>query len=95
MCMENTIVAISTPLGKGAISIVRMSGEDSLKIASNLFSSKCLDYEKIEPRKMYLGNFEVEDNVFERCMMVYFKAPYSYTGEDLVELGAHPVGCHC
>lgn len=87
--MENTIVAISTPLGKGAISIVRMTGEKSLEISAKLFSSKSLDYNNIEPRKMYLGNFEVEKNIYEKCMMVYFKAPYSYTGEDLIEFQIH------
>ena len=87
--MENTIVSISTPLGKGAISIVRMSGENSLKIASQVFSSKTLNYEKIEPRKMYLGNFEIEKGVCEKCLMVYFKNPYSYTGEDLIEFQIH------
>ena len=55
--METTIAAISTPLGRGAISIIRMSGKNSLKIACKLFQSKKLDYEKIEPNKLYLGNF--------------------------------------
>ena len=87
--MENTIASISTPLGKGAISIVRMSGNEALKIASKVFASKTLDYEMIEPRKMYLGKFEVEENVFERCLMVYFKQPFTYTGEDLVEFQIH------
>ena len=87
--VEDTIVSISTPLGKGAISIVRMSGEGCLKIASQVFSSKTLNYEKIEPRKMYLGTFEIEKDVYEKCLMVYFKAPYSYTGEDLVEFQIH------
>ncbi len=87
--MEKTIVSISTPLGKGAISIVRMSGEKALEIASQLFSSKSLDYSNIEPRKMYLGKFELAPNIYERCLMVCFKAPYSYTGEDIVEFQIH------
>ena len=87
--MEKTIVSISTPLGKGAISIVRMSGERALEIASKLFSTKSLDYKNIEPRKMYLGKFELDKKIHERCLMVYFKAPYSYTGEDIVEFQIH------
>ena len=87
--MEKTIVAISTPLGKGAISLVRMSGEKALSIASQLFSSKSLDYNNIEPRKMYLGKFNIEDNIYEKCLMVYFNAPYSYTGEDIIEFQIH------
>ena len=73
--MNKTIVAISTPLGKGAISIVRMSGKDALKIALKFFS--CAN--KIEPRKMFLGNFDL-GQVKEKCMMAYFKAPHSFTG---------------
>jgi len=87
--MENTIVSISTPLGKGAISIVRMSGEKALEISSQLFSSKSLDYNKIEPRKMYLGNFEISEGICEKCLMVFFKNPNSYTGEDLIEFQIH------
>lgn len=87
--MESTIASISTPLGKGAISIVRMSGENALNVALKLFSAKKLTKENIEPRKMYLGNFEIEKNIYEKCLMVYFKNPYSYTGEDLVEFQIH------
>ena len=85
---EKTICAISTPLGNSAISIIRMSGKDSLKIAEQYFSSKSLNYEKIEARKMYLGTFNAE-GISEKCLLVYFKAPFSYTGEDVVEFQIH------
>lgn len=84
--MEKTIVAISTPLGKGAISIVRMSGEKALEISSKVFSP--LKNETIEPRKMVLGNFSLEEGK-EKCLMVQFKAPKTFTGEDLVEFQLH------
>ena len=73
---EKTICAISTPLGNSAISIIRMSGKDSLKIAEKYFSSKSLNYKKIEERKMYLGAFKAE-GISEKCLFVYFRAPYS------------------
>ncbi len=79
-----TIVAVSTPIGVGAISIVRMSGDDSLKIAGKVFSCK----EKIEPRKVILGTFHYKE-LNEKCLLVYFKAPYSYTGEDIIEFQCH------
>ena len=85
---ESTICAISTPLGNSAISIIRMSGKESLQIARKFFSSKSLCYEKIEERKMYLGVFKSED-IFEKCLMVYFKGPNSFTGEDIVEFQIH------
>ena len=88
--MENkTIAVISTPLGRGAISIVRMSGKNSLEIAKKVFKSKNLDYNKIQPRMLYFGKFDLENNLKENCLMVYFKSPNSYTGEDLVEFQVH------
>lgn len=83
--MEKTIVAISTPLGRGAISIVRMSGSDSLQIAEKVFSNA----KNIQPRFLKLGNFKFDDDTCEKCLMVYFKAPFSYTGEDMVEFQIH------
>ncbi len=88
--MKNkTIVSISTPLGKGAVAIVRMSGEESLKIAFKIFSASNLEISNITPRLLYLGKLELEQNVYEECLMVYFKAPFSYTGEDIVEFQIH------
>ena len=83
-----TIASISTPLGKGAISIIRMSGKECKSIAHKFFIAKGLDYVNIEPRHMYLGEFKLGE-VFEKCLMVYFKAPNSYTGEDMVEFQVH------
>lgn len=87
--MKDCIVSISTPLGKGAVSIVRMSGAKSLDVALTLFHSQKLERENIVPRYMYFGKIKLEENVFEECLMVYFKAPFSYTGEDIVEFQIH------
>ena len=89
--MENknkTICAISTPIGVGGISIIRVSGDESLKIASKLFSSKQDNELKLNPRKMVLGKFKAE-NFCDNCLAVYFKGPNSYTGEDMVEFQCH------
>lgn len=84
--MEKCIASIATPLGTGAIAIVRLSGKDCLKIALRVFhSSTC----EIQPRHMYFGKLELEKNTFEECLMVFFKAPFSYTGEDVVEFQVH------
>ncbi len=85
---EDTITAISTPIGVGGISIVRISGKDALNITSKIFSCKKSPVLEFEPRYFYLGNIDLGD-VKEKCMVVYFKAPYSYTGEDLVEIQCH------
>ena len=86
--MDSTIAAISTPIGVGGISIIRVSGKDAYKIASKVFRPFKIDDFNIEPRRMYLGEFKAE-NFNEKCMMVWFKAPYSYTGEDVVEFQCH------
>ena len=86
--MSDTICAISTPLGRGAISIVRMSGKNSLEIMRKVFSCKNLNYETITPRYLYLGYFQLAKGK-EHCLAVYFKGPFSYTGEDMVEFQVH------
>ena len=81
----SSIVAISTPQGIGGISIIRLSGEDSLSIAMRAFETTSTD---VQPRRFYLGNIGVEEKI-DQCLMVYFKAPFSYTGEDVVEFHCH------
>lgn len=83
----HTITAISTPHGAGGIGIIRLSGDDAVKIASSCFSST-VKVEEQDARKMYLGTFHGE-NFEERALCVRFVAPFSYTGEDLVEFHVH------
>lgn len=85
---EDIIVSVSTPLGRGAIAVVRMSGLRCLDVALKLFHSKNLTKENVVPRFMYFGKLNLGD-VFEECLMVFFKAPFSYTGEDVVEFQVH------
>ncbi len=86
---NDVIVSISTPLGKGAVAIVRMSGEGSLQTALKIFHSESFDGKKITPRYMYFGSLALGQNLKEECLFVYFKAPFSYTGEDTVEFQIH------
>ena len=84
----DTIAAISTPKGVGAIGIVRMSGEQALRIALRFFTSPWTKDGVVEPNHLGLGTFD-DGSVREKCMMVYFRAPRSYTGEDIVEFHLH------
>ena len=86
--MLETICAISTPMGVGGISIIRLSGKDAYSIASKFFVVSNKKTEELKPRYMYLGEFDLGD-MKEQCMCVYFKAPFSYTGEDVVEFQCH------
>ncbi len=81
-----TIVALSTPAGKGGIAVIRLSGSP-LTIARAVFESKAIKGE-ILPNYMYFGKITTK-NFSDLCYMVYFKAPKSYTGEDVVEFHVH------
>lgn len=84
-----TIAAISTPVGAGAIGIVRISGDDALKVAAKVFkTSKLSDLKDAVPNMMYYGT-ATAGGVSDRCLGVYFKAPKTYTGEDIFELHCH------
>lgn len=87
--MASTVAAIATPLSAGAVGIVRLSGEEALKIASKCFTTTLLpSFTHAEPYRMYLGKFNAE-GFSDRCLAVYFKSPHSFTGEDVVEFQCH------
>ena len=84
--MENkTICAISTPIGNGGISVVRMSGKNSKKILQSVTDLKT---KNMEARKMYLTKIKTQ-NFDEQALVVWFEEPLSYTGEDMVEIQCH------
>ena len=84
-----TIAAISTPVGAGAIGIVRISGDDALKVAEKVFyTSKLKSLSDAVPNMMYYGT-AVADGISDKCLGVYFKAPKTYTGEDIFEIHCH------
>ncbi len=80
----NTIVSISTPAGNSGVAVIRVSGEDSKTILQKLIKEN-LDF---EPRKMYLKKIYIGDFI-DKALVVYFKAPFSFTGEDIVEIQSH------
>lgn len=85
----DTIVAISTPLASGAISIVRLTGDNALTIADKLFTSKNNKKpSSLTPRMMTLGTFNAK-GFNEQLLCVVFKAPNSFTGENMVEFQCH------
>ncbi|HDY86895.1 MAG TPA: tRNA uridine-5-carboxymethylaminomethyl(34) synthesis GTPase MnmE [bacterium] len=84
---SDTIAAISTPPGKGGISIVKISGPDSIKTVKKIFTSK-KDPENNE-RTMVYGRISDRAEKIDEALVCYMKAPYSYTGEDVVEIQSH------
>lgn len=88
---DDTICALATPQGTGAISVIRLSGKESLKVALKHFSSakKTLTLENIESHHLYFGNFIDGDKLIDEVLLSYFKAPNSYTAEDVIEISCH------
>ncbi len=87
--MLETISAISTASGTGGVAIIRISGESSLELLSKMFSPLGkIKVNEFEPYKLYVGEIDCGDFT-DFGMAVYFKAPKSYTGEDMVEIHCH------
>lgn len=83
-----TIAAISTPIGHGGIGIVRVSGDDALKIIEKVFVPKHKG--KFKPYTLKFGNIiDEQGNVLDQVLISYFKAPKTYTGEDICEVNCH------
>lgn len=86
---EENISAIATPAGKGGVAIIRISGRSPLSIAAKMFTPVGgVKVENFEPYRMYPGRID-GGNFTDFGLCVYFKAPASYTGEDIVEFQCH------
>lgn len=94
MIRADTIAAIATPRGVGGIGIVRISGPDALNIAKSIFNpfaSRDKNEEEYFPRKSILGRLIDSEGgePLDECILTFFKAPHSYTGEDVIEFSCH------
>ena len=87
----DTISAVSTPPGEGAVGIIRLSGDKSLRIAQKIFCPKSgKPFDGSEPNKLIYGHIiDKSGNIVDEVLCVYMKAPYSYTAEDVVEVQCH------
>ncbi len=85
--MNDTIVAISTALGVGAISIVRLSGKDAISIVNNCFKGK--DLTKVESHTINYGFIKDNDEIIDEVLVSIMRAPKTYTTEDIVEINCH------
>lgn len=85
--ITDTIVAISTPIGEGAIGIVRMSGPDAFDIAQKIFKTK--SNKTPINREMVYGHIYDDHQIIDEVMMVKMFKPHTYTREDIVEINCH------
>ncbi len=88
-----TIAAIATPPGQGAIALIRLSGSNAFSIARSVFLSKTTkktsDIEPFRPRVAHFGVISDHGIVLDEVLLTAFRAPASFTGEDVVEIACH------
>lgn len=80
----DTITAIATPIGTGGVGVIRLSGDKSFEIISKMFSKKNLEHGRIAHGWIMDGNIKVDE-----VIVLPFKNPHSYTGEDVIEIHCH------
>lgn len=90
MISQETIVALASPSGAGAIAVIRISGKDAISIAEQVFQSvsgKAISQQKTHT--IHLGHIADEGKVYDQVLLSIFKNPHSYTGEDVIEISCH------
>lgn len=85
--MNDTIVAISTALGEGAISIIRVSGDDAIKIVNGIFKGK--DLSKVDSHTINYGHIIYKDEIIDEVLVSVMRSPKTYTKEDVIEINTH------
>lgn len=85
--MDDTIVAISTALGVGAISIIRLSGKEAISITNKVFKGKNLN--EVESHTINYGHIYDKDELIDEVLVSVMKSPKTYTKEDVVEINCH------
>lgn len=90
MTHDETIAALATPAGSGAIAVIRLSGTKAISIASELFKSVSGKDLSLQPtHTVHLGNIMDGERIVDEVLATVFKGPNSYTGEDVVEISCH------
>ena len=84
---DDTIVALATPQGLGAIAVIRLSGKDAITIINTLFPSKNLQQQATHT--LHVGLLKHNDEILDEVVVSIYKTPKSYTGEDVVEISCH------
>jgi tRNA modification GTPase len=84
---DDTIVALATPPGVGALGIIRISGPTAWSIVARLFRGK--DLERQQPHTLHVGMLAESDELLDEVVVSLYRGPRSYTGEDVVELSCH------
>lgn len=90
MISQETIVALATPSGAGAIAVIRLSGVQAISIANEVFQSVSgKDITKQKTHTIHLGHIVDQTKILDQVLLSIFKGPNSYTGENVVEISCH------
>ena len=90
MNQNDTIIALATPSGSGAIAVIRISGDNAIDIVAPFFTSVSGKNLKKQPtHTVHLGHIVSEDTIIDEVLLSIFKNPNSYTGEDVIEISCH------
>jgi len=84
---DDTIIALATPPGIGAIGVIRLSGKKAIEIVDQLFTSRDLSAQKTHT--IHVGYLKQNDRILDEVTISLYRGPRSYTGEDVVEIGCH------
>lgn len=85
--LQDTIVALSTPNGAGAIAVIRLSGSEAIAIIQSVFSKK--DFHQAASHTLHFGTVKYQNEMIDEVVLGLFRAPHSYTGENVVEISCH------
>ncbi len=88
---NDTIIALATSAGVGAIAVIRLSGKNAIEIVNKHFKSKFgnKDLTKVKSHTIHLGNIVENERIIDEVLISIFKNPHSYTGENVVEINCH------
>ena len=91
MIQNDTIIALATPSGVGAIAVIRISGEKSIELVEAFFESviKNKSLQKQKTHSIHLGHIVENESIIDKVLVSVFKNPNSYTGENVVEISCH------
>ena len=88
MSLDDTIAAVSTAFGEGAIAVLRVSGQEAISLVSRIFRGSTAP-EKMRSRQSYFGEIYDVTGPIDQVLLTIFRRPHSYAGEDLVEISCH------
>lgn len=90
MILNDTIIALATPSGAGAIAVIRISGPDAIGVVAPFFKSAFgKDLLQKKSHTISLGHIVEGEKLLDEVLVSVFKAPHSYTGENVVEISCH------